>query len=174
MRLIHSALALTALLLAALGCGSSGQSGTVVSREGEPDLVRSKSGDPLLERAMQKAKDTHLEFVAALNDPKPSYTGFGIKKGFPTPDGGREHMWISDVVWSGSEFRGVVNNEPVDTQAVRLGDEVTVRPDELSDWMYLDGRRLVGGYTVRVLFSQSSPEQQEALKADMDIPPVDF
>jgi hypothetical protein len=40
--------------------------------------------------------------------------------------------------------------------------------------MYLDGRRLVGGYTVRVLFSQSSPEQQEALKADMDIPPVDF
>jgi uncharacterized protein YegJ (DUF2314 family) len=162
-----------AVSIGALGCKPTEAGRTVVSREGEPDLVRSKD-DPLLKRAVQKARATHQEFVAALTNPQPDFRDFAIKKGFERPGGGLEHMWITDVRWENGAFHGIVNNEPVDTQAVKLGDAVTVTPEELSDWMYLDGRQLMGGYTIRVLFSQASPAQQAELKADMDIPPVDF
>ena len=164
-----AALMIAGLAVLAGGCEPKGK---VVVREGEPDLVM--TDDPTLTRAKDKARETYMEFVNALTNPQPSYRDFAIKKGFVTPDDGLEHMWITDVVWENGEFRGVVNNEPVNTKEVSLGDTVTVRPDELSDWMYVDGRKLVGGYTIRVLFSQSSPEQQEAIKADMDVPPVDF
>lgn len=163
------ALAIAALAVLVVGCEPKGN---VVVREGEPDLVM--TDDPALTRAKDRARETYMEFVNALTNPQPAYRDFAIKKGFATPDGGLEHMWISDVVWEHGEFRGTINNEPVNTQEVNLGDAVTVRPDELSDWMYVDGRKLMGGYTIRVLYKQSSPEQQESLKADMDIPPVDF
>ena len=83
---------------------------------------------------------------------------------------------MSEVTWDGGKFTGVINNEPVDTQEVRLGDRVEVTPTELSDWMYVDGNRIVGGYTVRVLHYQQSPEEQKAFteQTGLVVPPVDF
>ena len=170
---LAAVLGVAVVLAAALGCEPAKTNPAVVSREGEPDLVRS-TDDPVLARAVQKARDTHMEFASALTNPKPSYRDFAIKKGFAAPGGGLEHMWLAEVRFENGEYRGVINNEPVDTMAVKLGDVVSVKPEELSDWMYIDGRQLVGGYTIRVLFSQASPEQQAELKADMEIPAVDF
>ena len=147
----------------------------VVRREGEPDLVRTKN-DAAMDRARQKAQQTYAQLVAALANPKPEYSAFAVKKPFPAPGDGWEHIWINQLTWDGSAFHGVVDNEPVDTTAVKYGDHVTVRPDELSDWMYQDGRRLVGGYTIRVLHYRSSPEEQKAFteESGMEVPPVDF
>ena len=149
--------------------------GVVVRREGEPDLVRTKN-DAAMDRARQKAQQTHKELVTALSNPERDFSGFAVKKPFPTPEGSWEHIWITRLTWDGSAFHGVVDNEPVDTTAVKFGDRVTVRPDELSDWMYQDGKRLVGGYTIRVLHYRSSPEEQKAFteESGMEVPPVDF
>jgi uncharacterized protein YegJ (DUF2314 family) len=57
-----------------------------------------------------------------------------------------------------------------------MGDRVHVTPKELSDWMYIEDGVLKGGYTIRVLHYQSSPEEQkEFLKhVPFSIPPIDF
>ena len=124
-----------------------------------------------MERAIQKAKDTHGEFIQAMRGKRPGTDGFAIKKSF-----GGEHIWLSDVSWDGKVFSAVVDNEPVDTKEVKLGDRVQVAPDELSDWMYVEGGSLKGGYTIRVLHYQASPvEQEEMLKqVPFSIPAVDF
>lgn len=168
-----SAACLMSLFLA--GCGRSSDEDGVVRREGEPDYVR-PADEALMNRAMQKARQTQSEFVRALRAGNAKHQGFAVKKGFPTPDGGTEHIWINEVAWNGAQFEGVVNNEPVDTKAVALGTRVTVKPEELSDWMYLNGNRLEGGYTVRVLHYQGSAEQQRAFteQTGMQVPPIDF
>lgn len=169
------ALTLTCLLAAAPACEKESDGPRVVKREGQPDYVQ-PADDKLMDRAVRKARDTHKTFIAALQQPKPGYRNFSVKKGFPTPGGGQEHIWVSNPKWDGTVFRGKIGNEPVDTKAVALGDVVAVKPEELSDWMYLDGPKLVGGYTVRVLHFQGTPEEQKQFtqQTGMQVPPIDF
>lgn len=163
------------LSVGGVGCGDSGGGADVVKREGEPDYIRTEGGAEL-DRAVEEAKATYRDLVAALEASAPGHSGFAVKKPYDTPDGGFEHIWIGEVTWDGERFHGVINNEPVDTDAVALGDRVQVTPDELSDWMYIDGDTIVGGYTVRVLHYQQSEEDQRAFEeaTGLVVPPVDF
>ncbi len=147
----------------------------VVHREGEPDYYRT-NGNAAVERAVAKARATQMQFVAAIQNPKPSYHGLAVKKGFATPSGGLEHMWIGQPRWDGKVFHGVVDNEPVDTKLVKLGDAVTVTPSELSDWMYIDGGNLVGGYTIRAILAEQSPQERAKFEKEngVKVPAVDF
>src|SRR5207249_2155274 len=115
---------------ATCGCSES----DVVKRPGEPGYVRSGYDEKLMDRAVQKAKGTQSEFVTALKAKRAGTSGFAIKKPFGKE---REHIWLNNVSWNGTVFSAVVNNEPVDTKAVKIGDSVEVKPDELSDWMYV-------------------------------------
>ncbi len=157
-----------------LGCGEA-ENPDVVKREGEPDYVRSVD-DEQMDRAVTKARQTYMQLVEALEAASPNHHSFTVKKPFSTPDGGWEHMWINPITWDGEKFLGEVNNEPVDTKEVKLGDIVTITPEELSDWMYIDGKTVVGGYTLRVLHYQMSAEEQKAFEEStgLVIPPVDF
>lgn len=156
------------------GCGEA-EDADVVKREGEPDYIRLKD-DEVLDRAVAKARATYQQLLKALEVSNPDHTGYAIKKPFGTPSGEEEHIWINDISWDGVRFLGVINNEPVDTKEVSLGDHVEVPPDELSDWMYVDGNTLVGGFTVRALHYQQSAEDQKAFleQTGLVVPPVDF
>jgi uncharacterized protein YegJ (DUF2314 family) len=159
----------------AVGCGKGNAGSDIVSRPGEPDYVRLED-DETMDRAITKARETYQDFVAALEGNNSRFDGFAIKKPFPTPDGGQEHIWINEVRWDGAKFLGRINNEPVDTTAVKFGDAVTVAPEELSDWMYVDGNRLIGGFTVRVLHFRSSAQEQRSFtqQTGLTVPPIDF
>lgn len=151
--------------------------------DGSPSAGASRPGvvteydEQLMARAIQKARDTQGELVVALAANNPNFSGFAVKKPYPVPGSTEgEHIWINDVTWDGQAFTGVVNNEPVDTKAVTMGDRVTVAPHELTDWIYIDGNKVVGGYTLRVIHHQSSPEEQKAFveQTGLEVPPVDF
>lgn len=146
----------------------------VVKREGEPDYVVSKN-NALMDRAKRKAQDTYRELITALQNPKPTMDGFAVKKPFRA-GGGFEHIWVGEVRWDGSAFTGTVNNEPVDTKEVRFGQTVTVRPDEISDWMYIDNGTLKGGYTIRALYHEASAKEKRDLDKQLPfkVPAVDF
>ncbi|MCE9544453.1 MAG: DUF2314 domain-containing protein [Planctomycetia bacterium] len=128
-----------------------------------------------MDRAIQKARSTYPEFVEALHKHPVGAVHFTIKKGFGAGEE-LEHIWLSDVSWNGKAFSAKVDNEPVDTKLVKLGDRVEVRPEELSDWMYIQDGKLVGGYTVRVLYYAASKEEQKELSNQMHatVPAIDF
>jgi uncharacterized protein YegJ (DUF2314 family) len=47
-----------------------------------------------------------------------------------------------------------------------MGDRVSVNPNEISDWAFVENGRLVGGYTIRVLYTELSPEGRQALEKE--------
>lgn len=118
---------------------------------------------------MARARETWARFAVALSEAEPGRGGFAIKKGFAYGGGsgegaggggekgggggggGIEYVWIGDVSWDGKVFHGVVNTSARRAN-VEAGDRVEVRPEELADWMYLDGKVLRGGFTIRVLY----------------------
>jgi uncharacterized protein YegJ (DUF2314 family) len=97
---------------------------------------------------------------------KPNYlrVPFIVKK--PFKDGEKvEHIWLSDVSFDGTNFRGRVDNEPLDVKNVTLGATATAAKGEISDWSYVDDGKLVGGYTIRVLYARMTRDEKKDFEA---------
>ncbi|MFK8112198.1 MAG: DUF2314 domain-containing protein [Rubripirellula sp.] len=72
----------------------------------------------------------------------------------PDPDVPRvEQMWINDVNFDGKQLTGTLANQPHWLTTVNAGDEVTIAPKQLSDWMYAIGGVAYGGLTINAMRS---------------------
>ena len=127
----------------------------------EPPYIEVPKNHAAMHGAVIQARKTVGQFVAALEHPAPGQTDFEIKKPF-IQNGQIEHIWLSDVQLVGNRFQARVDNQPRKIPELKLGQVVTVDPKEISDWLYIDHGKLVGGYTVRVQYSElSAKEKQE-------------
>ncbi len=62
-----------------------------------------------------------------------------------------EYMWISDVEFDGQQVSGVLLNEPDSVKSVREGDRVSVKPNQIVDWLYSVMGEVCGGFTIQAL-----------------------
>lgn len=143
-----------------LALGLIGLAGCSRSDEGG-NYTHVEDNDAAMNAAIAKAKATSAEFIAAFHAQKPGTKDFFVKKPYPTPKGSQEHMWIEVHEEHDGVLKGVVANEAEDTRAVKMGDEVTVNISEISDWKYQDGKKLIGGYTIRYFIDRMSPKERE-------------
>jgi len=155
MRLLLTMIAAISLL-AAGGCSRSREGG---------NYVQVTADDAAMNAAIAKAKASADDFLQAFHAQRPGTKNFHVKKPYPTPSGGVEHIWIEVLGETNGILEGVVANEAEETRAVKAGQQVSLKITEISDWKYLEGERLVGGYTIRYFFDRMSPkEKQEFLK----------
>jgi uncharacterized protein YegJ (DUF2314 family) len=135
------------LLVSGAGCGSEDRVTSV------PD------DDPRMNAAIAKARETVSTFIAALQSAGAGQSQFNVKMAF-TDGTHTEHMWLSPVSCDGKIFHGTVQNDPANVSNVKLGQQASIEPSKLSDWMYVENGKLVGGYTVRVLHEIMSPSER--------------
>ena len=135
------------------GCNRKSADSRVIHREGEPDVINVDSEDAEMNDAIAQARQTTDTFLQILTDPKPNQTDFSVKRPYPTKTGGtrKEHIWISHLSYDGRFLHGTVGDEPVNISNLKSGEPVSFPLNELSDWMYLEDGKIVGGYTIRVL-----------------------
>lgn len=124
-----------------------------------PAHVRVHDGDKAMHQAVHQAQRTRGKFMAALTAPQPGQTGFAVKK--RCIEGNKcEHIWLTDLQFDGRVLRGKIDNRPIEMKSLRVGQKVTVRPEEISDWMYVENGKLVGGYTVRAFYRKLPAAQK--------------
>jgi uncharacterized protein YegJ (DUF2314 family) len=70
-------------------------------------------------------------------------------------------MWIEVLSETNGVIDGVVANEAEDTREVKMGQSVSVKLSEISDWKYVDGGKLMGGYTIRYFYDRMSPKEKD-------------
>jgi uncharacterized protein YegJ (DUF2314 family) len=143
-------LASTTLFL--MSCGKS------TASKDDP-TVSVSANDPEMNAAIDKARNTVQQFIDALKSPLPSQSDFFIKKPF-TQGETVEHIWLMNVTFDGKDFHGKISNDPEEISGIKYGDDAVVGVNEISDWMYVQDGKLVGGYTFRVLFSRMTPEEK--------------
>jgi uncharacterized protein YegJ (DUF2314 family) len=85
-----------------------------------------------------------------------------VKKLYPIKGGSSEAIWIGELHEVGDRLEGRITNTPFDTTEVKLGQKVTVKLSEIVDWMYLDGKNLSGGYTIKFFYERMSKDEQQA------------
>jgi len=154
------AILITATLLVTLACSTS--------KEGD-NYTDVSSDDAAMNEAIAKAKATSADFVRALHASRPDTKDFFVKKPYPTPSGGSEHMWIEVTNEHDGVVQGIVTNEAEETGEVKLGQEVSLKITEISDWKYQDGKKLIGGYTIRYFLDKMSPKEREASLKEMGV-----
>jgi len=145
------------------------QPGGVLQREGLPPVVSYDARDARMNRAVQEARDTLAGFLRVLADPAPQFSDFAVKCKFPTGEYD-EHLWIEPVAWRDGQLVGQVGNNPVHATWLHYGDEITVDRDTITDWKYLDNGLLIGGYTMRAMSDDVSPEDARQYGMRPDVP----
>jgi uncharacterized protein YegJ (DUF2314 family) len=125
------------------------------------NYVHVSDDDAAMNAAIAKAKATTDDFVRAFHEQKPDTKEFCVKKPYPTPSGEMEHMWIEVTAETNGVISGVVANEAEQTREVKYGQNVSLKFSEISDWKYVDGKKLVGGYTIRYFYDRMSPKEKE-------------
>jgi uncharacterized protein YegJ (DUF2314 family) len=164
----HSVVA--ALLLA--GIISTGKADNPVSNElqsksGEPETFRVENGHAAMRKAVEQARKTVGEFIKALQHRAAGQTDFEVKKPF-VEGNDVEHIWLSDIEFAGGRFKGKVDNAPMKIHGLKIGQVVSVDPDEISDWAYVDNGKLVGGYTIRAHYEALTPAQKKEFLREAD------
>jgi uncharacterized protein YegJ (DUF2314 family) len=131
----------------------------------EPQFFSVDQHNHRMRKAAQKARRTVGVFIDAMRHPAAGQHDFEVKKPFKQGDV-VEHIWLSDVTFSGNRFHGYVDNRPREIKGLRLGQRVSVNPGEISDWAFVENGRLVGGYTIRVLYAELPPAGRLALEKE--------
>ena len=121
-----------------------------------------------MHRAVLAARRNVAVFIAALKNPAKGQHDFEVKKPF-VKDGEVEHIWLSQVQFRGNRFHGVVDNHPKKIKGLKFGDRVSVNPNEISDWAFVDNGKLIGGYTIRVLSENLSPQQRKNFENETQV-----
>jgi len=151
------------LLLLAFSCENKREK---LHRDGEPDVLFVESEDHEMNAAIEKAKETfNRDFQTALESKNPQYSNFAIKQKFNTDNGG-EHIWIGDIKFENGKYSGIVQNTPINPIGIQLGDNITINPNEISDWMYYDKNIVKGAYTVKLLRKGMTDEEKKEMDAD--------
>jgi uncharacterized protein YegJ (DUF2314 family) len=120
-----------------------------------------------MRKAVEQARKTVGEFIKALQHPTAGQTDFEVKK--PFAEGNDvEHIWLSDIEFAGGRFKGKVDNAPMKIHGLKIGQVVSVNPDEISDWAYVDNGKLVGGYTIRAHYNELTPAQKKEFLREAD------
>ncbi|MEO0796696.1 MAG: DUF2314 domain-containing protein [Verrucomicrobiota bacterium] len=125
--------------------------------------------DSLVDLGVAEAKETIADFDHAFKNRDDSMTEFAVKKPFPYGDGSHEHMWVAVTEVTPEGYQGYLNNTPYDATYVEIGQEMFVKRDEISDWMYNKDDKLIGGYTIAAIVFESPPEQRAAYSKQMGI-----
>ncbi|MEM0897259.1 MAG: DUF2314 domain-containing protein [Verrucomicrobiota bacterium] len=134
----------------AVGCSNDGSM---------PETLVSSYNESEMDAAIEKAKATVGDFVEALAIGEADE--FSIKA--PISDSnGTEHFWISDVAYADGKFTGLIANDPGVVKNVEYGQSWSVEKNEISDWMFMRGEMIHGGFTIEALLA-SYPEEEANL-----------
>jgi uncharacterized protein YegJ (DUF2314 family) len=146
---------LTILMMVFTGCSKKKQS----VDKGVDKVTLVAADDPKMNAAIEKARYTVNTFIIALKSHRKNEGAFSVKMAFS--DGtNTEHIWLDEVRYDGTKFTGIVANDPELVKSVKIRQKASVASGEISDWMYVENGKLIGGYTLRVLRDGMSPAER--------------
>lgn len=136
----------------------------------EDRIVNVEADDAEMEAAIATAREKLPHFWRVFAHPDQGEGDFSLKVRIKDSHG-TEHFWVSQVERKeDGKIFGVINNDPEVVKSVKLNDRVAVPEENISDWLYMRGGKMVGNYTLRVLFKQMPPKEVEHYKQLMAEP----
>ena len=141
-------------------------------KDSSDELAIYSADDQEMNAAQMEARRTYPEFLTALQNGCNGCANFLIKMRFSYGEANGEHIWIENLQIGDGEVRGTLANVPENIQNLNYADTVEVVKEKISDWKYTQNGKLVGGYTLRVMYNRMTEEEkrqfESAIEAKID------
>jgi uncharacterized protein YegJ (DUF2314 family) len=125
------------------------------------------STDAELESAISQARDSLDTFIEKLTSPHADRTFVALKVRFYPPDALPQDIWVDEVTYNNGSFRGNMGDD-LPTLKLEAGEKITIDEEDIVDWMIVEDRKLVGGYTIRLAVQRMSPEERQRFLETLD------
>ena len=125
------------------------------------------SADSELDAAIAQARASVDEFIERIASPHPARTFVAVKLRFFPPDDSPQDIWLDDATYTDGVFRGSMGDD-IPSLKLFFGDPVTVRPEEILDWMIVEDGKLIGGYTIRLAYQRMTSEEKQNFLETLD------
>jgi uncharacterized protein YegJ (DUF2314 family) len=122
------------------------------------------------ERDLAKAKEDARAnlpiFWERFADPFEGDYDFSLKAAFPRRDGqaGVEEAWVEHVARAPDRIVGELSVQPLYLGDLREHSIVEFQENQIVDWAFMSGDRLLGHYTTRVMLPKMDPVQAEWMR----------
>jgi uncharacterized protein YegJ (DUF2314 family) len=126
-------------------------------------VIPVRADDPEMLAAINSARQSVAQFIDAFSHPKPGQRAFLLKMPF-SKGSAVEYLWIADLDFRGETPMGTVADAPSKVD-LKFMQRVQIDITKLSDWMYIDNGKLVGGFTTRVLRKRMSSSERKEMDA---------
>jgi uncharacterized protein YegJ (DUF2314 family) len=113
-----------------------------------------------LNQIIRQARETLPEFIEKINNPGSDEGNFQVKYPFPADPGSGfsyEHIWLRDIRLQDGVYYGTISNQPYHCDGLVLDGEVPFLIENISDWMYTRGEKIIGGRSIKFLI-ESIPD----------------
>ena len=132
-------------------------------------LMHGNTDDPDIRAAMEKARATVGEFLAALQKPAANQKQFLVRKAYPMTEAGKQQiLWINQVTYDGTLLHGVADDKTVVVGAgIPLDGKVAFPPAEICDWMFNEDGKAVGGFMLRALKKKMTEDEWGKIAAQI-------
>ncbi len=137
-----------------------------VQEAGEGGAMLVMEDDPQMAAAIEEARATLDQAIAAVPNRDEGHLDVLVKAGFPTPDDGTEYLWLVVEGYDDGVFHTWVGNVPAYTEVVTYDDEIDVTAEQISDWMVVEDGVMRGGFTTRLIVSRMSDTERAAFEAE--------
>ena len=133
-------------------------------------------GDEELTAIAKYARDTLPVFIRHMLRPAKGEDNFRVKYPFRANRGSgfsMEQLWLSDIMYKDGVYYGTVSNDPFYVDSLKKGDTIALNIEDITDWMYTSGEKIIGGRSIKYLLNQLSEhtkEQQIIMKMLSDSP----
>jgi len=118
----------------------------------ERPMASARAGDAELEAARARARVKVMALKPRFRDGPPEMESLAVKGPFATASGSVEWMWVEVTRWRGATVEGILESHPYDVPSLRAGSKVTVKEDEIFDYMHhLGDGGTEGNETSRIL-----------------------
>lgn len=117
-------------------------------------------------QAATRARQTVQDFIDALSNPRAGMGMFSVRVPVRYRDV-LEHLWIDEPVYDGDGFVGRLSADSKEVPGYRKGRKVKIGRDHLTDWMYVEDGRLVGGYSIRSHYWRQPAGVRKSLRNEL-------
>jgi len=112
------------------------------------------------EAAFRQARETLDSFIQKIEISRPDRTLIAVKVRFVLPDGSTQDLWVDRIGYQNGAFHGTMGDD-IPTLKFSVDDKITIKREDIVDWMIVEDGKLIGGYTIRLAFQRMTSEEKQ-------------
>jgi uncharacterized protein YegJ (DUF2314 family) len=74
---------------------------------------------------------------------------------------------VDSLHFENNKLAGILASVPEKVDRLKLGDLIFIDKDSVSDWMYIQNGKLIGGYTIKVVYDALDDSVKKEMERDL-------